>query len=306
VSRLEPLRERQDYLDAIEAERERQLDNQGPRSERHRILQATREPSSGQSPTVETPRLDIRFEDSRGLVYDRDRGYRLRESEIRTLVDLGKFRVVGAEDLATHAYGGHREEMQDDLRNLLRQGLVRKGIFDGPEHTPRELLTLTKRGHRLLRANRMVPKEQAIYYGFVKPREANHDADLYKLYQKETVRILKKGGRNPRVILDFELKRKINRDIAKLGREARPEIARSHGLRVVRGRIPVPDVRIEYEKPNGETARVDLELVTEHYRGRSLADKVKAGFSLYTPRGEGDRLRRVLDQQELTAEILSL
>jgi hypothetical protein len=152
----------------------------------------------------------------------------------------------------------------------------------------------------------MVPREQSVYYGFVKPREANHDADLYTLYNKEIARILKEGGRNPRVILDFELKRKINRDVAKLGREARPEIARSHGLRVVRGRIPVPDVRIEYEKPDGQMARIDLELVTEHYRGRSLADKVKAGFSLYTPRGEGDRLRRVLDGQELTAEIFSL
>jgi hypothetical protein len=53
-------------------------------------------------------------------------------------------------------------------------------------------------------------------------------------------------------------------------------------------------------------ARVDLELVTEHYRGRCLADKVRAGFSLYAQLGEGDRLRRVLDQRELTAEILSL
>jgi len=37
-----------------------------------------------------------------------------------------------------------------------------------------------------------------------------------------------------------------------------------------------------------------------------IAEKARAGFSLYTPRGEGDKLRRVLDQQELTAEILSL
>jgi hypothetical protein len=51
---------------------------------------------------------------------------------------------------------------------------------------------------------------------------------------------------------------------------------------------------------------VDLELVTEHYRGRSVRDKVQAGFSLYHLRGEGDRLRRVLDGQELTAEIFSL
>jgi hypothetical protein len=306
LSRLDPIRERQDYLDAIEAERERQPGNEGHSVQRDRIPEAPRESFREQSPSIETPRPDVRFEDSRGILYDRDRGYRLRESEIRTLAELGKFRVVGAEDLATHAYGGHRDEMQDDVRNLLRQGLVRKGVFEGPEHTPRELLTLSKRGHRLLRVNHVVTREQALYNGFVKPREANHDADLYKLYQSEIVRILKEGGRNPRVVLDFELKRKINRDIARLGRDARPEIARNHGLRVVRGRIPVPDVRIEYEKPSGEMARVDLELVTEHYRGKSLADKVKAGFSLYHLRGEGDRLRRVLDQQELTAEILSL
>jgi hypothetical protein len=305
MSRLDPLRGPQDFLDALEAEREHQVANPRPQRELSENV-VSREPSQEtRNPSVPS-RPAVHFEDSRGLVYDRDRGYRLRDSEIRTLVDLGKFRVVAAADLADHAYGSQHDQMQNDLRNLLRQGLVRKGVFEGPEHTPRELLTLTKRGHRLVRANRMVPREQAIYSGFVKPREANHDADLYQLYHKEITRILKEGGRNPRVMLDFELKRTINRDLAKFGREARPEIARSHGLRVVRGRIPLPDVRIEYEKPNGETARVDLELVTEHYRGRSLADKVQAGFSLYTSRGEGDRLRRVLERQELTAEIFSL
>jgi hypothetical protein len=300
MSRLDPLRERQDFLVALEAERERELDREIDRGASRFMADEPR------STTTEQSRPDIHFEASRGLVYDRDRAYRLRDTEIRTLIALGKFRVVSTGDLADHAYASQVNEMHADLRNLLRQGLVRKGVFQGPENTPRELLTLTERGLRLIRSNRMVPREQAIYSGFLKPREANHDADLYKLYNKEIARILKQGGSNPRVILDFELKGKINREIAKLGRDARPEIARSHGLRVVRGRIPVPDVRIEYEKPDGEIARVDLELVTEHYRGRSLADKVKAGFSLYTPRGEGDRLRRVLDGQELTAEILSL
>jgi hypothetical protein len=305
MSRLDPLRERQDFLDAIEAEREHQVENPRPQRELSENV-VSREPSQEtRNPSVPS-RPAVHFEDSRGPVYDRDRGYRLRESEIRTLVDLGKFRVIAVADLADLAYGSQRDRMQNELRNLLRQGLVRKGVFEGPEQTPRELLTLTKRGQRLIRSNRMVPSDQTIYSGFVKPREANHDANLYKLYNKEIARILKEGGRNPRVILDFELKRKINRDLAKFGRDARPEIARSHGLRVVRGRIPVPDVRIEYEKPNGEMARVDLELVTEHYHGRSLADKVNAGFSLYTARGEGDRLRRVLDGQELTAEIFSL
>lgn len=306
MSRLDPLRERQEYIDAIEAGREVPLGNQATRSEHNPFSGGTHEPPRIEAPRDHTSLKEVRFEDSRVALYDRDRGYRLRESEIRTLVDLGKFRVVGLEDLAIHSYANHRSEMQSDLRNLTRQGLIRQGTFAGPEANSRSLLTLTKRAHRLLCANQIVPREQALYHGFVKPREANHDAELYKLYQKELSRITKDGGKNPRVILDFELKRKINRDIVKFGRDARPEIASRHGLRVVRGRIPVPDVRIEYEKPGGEAARVDLELVTEHYRGRSLADKVKAGFLLYTPHGESDRLRRVLDQQELTAEILSL
>lgn len=260
---------------------------------------------SPQRPLPDRP-LDIPFRNGRAVLYERDRGYRLSESEIRTIVELGKFRVVAAHDLAEYAYGGETQTADRDLANLARQGLVRKGTFHGPEANPRELLTLTKPGYRLLRANRLAPKHQAVYYGFVKPREANHDADLYRLYQKAAALIVKKGGRNLRVVLDYELKRRINRDIARIGIAARPEIASRHGLQVVRNKIPIPDLRIEYETPSGEMARVNLELVTEHYRGRHVADKVHAGFSLYTPRGEADHLRRVLDQHELTAEILSL
>jgi hypothetical protein len=240
------------------------------------------------------------------LLHDRDRSYALTESEIRTMVELGKFRVIATENLTKHAYASNRERADREVWNLVRQGLVRKGVFEGPEAHPRELLTLTTPGDRLLHKNCLAPQDQATYSGFVKPREANHDADLYLLYQKEAARILAQGGRHLRIVLDYELRRKINRDIAKLGPGARPEIAARHGLEVVRNKIPIPDLRIEYETRDGEMARVNLELVTEHYRGRQVADKVEAGFSLYTPRGEADRLRRVLDQRDLTAEIVSL
>lgn len=219
---------------------------------------------------------------------------------------LGKFRVIAREDLALYAYLGCRANLDKDRDDLLRLGLVRSGVFEGPEGVPRELLTLTRRGQRLLRAGRLVPRNQAIYHGFVKPREANHDADLYRLYQKEARRIEEAGGRNLRLLLDFELKRKINRDIARWGNSAKPEIAARHGLCVVRNKIPVPDLSIEYETRDGEAVRVHLELVTEHYRPRQVADKVRAGFSLYTLDGEADRLRRVLDQHEPTEDIPSL
>jgi hypothetical protein len=257
-------------------------------------------------PSLQQLPRPIHFTRGRTILYDRDRGYRLCESEIRTIAELGKFRVIGLADLAQHAYHGHRQQFDRDRQSLIRKGLVRQRTFEGPEASPRELLTLTRSGHRLLRASRLLPANQDVYHGFVKPREANHDADLYRLYQKEALRIEAKGGRHLRVILDYELKRKINRDIANLGAQARAEIAARNGLRVVRNKIPVPDLSIEYEDRQGEMARVNLELVTEHYRPRQVAEKVHAGFSLYTPHGETDRLRRVLDQHELTADILSL
>jgi hypothetical protein len=306
VPRLDPLGERQDLLDTIEVQPERQADRVSRCPEPEVPCPTITDPSRSPQGELHLQPPDLRLNNDRRPFYDRDRGYRLRASEIRTLADLGKFRILGVEDLAIHAYSGHRDAMDEDLGNLRRQGLVQNGRFQGPEDAPRELLSLTERAFGLVRANQLVAKDQTIYYGFVKPREAGHDADLYPLYQKQTVRILEEGGRNPKVILEFELKRNINRDLATLGKDARPEIARHHGLRVVRGRIPVPDLRIEYEKPDGQTARVDLELVTEHYRGQSLADKIAAGFTLYTPRGEAGRLRGLLAGQELAAEILSL
>ena len=118
----------------------------------------------------------------------------------------------------------------------------------------------------MLLATNTVPKGQALYHGFVKPREAHHDADLYRLYQHGLDRIAREGGKNPRVILDFELKKDLYRELAASRpvreRELRAEIAERHGLTVVGGSIPVPDLRIEYETRDDQPAHLDLELAT--------------------------------------------
>ena len=249
---------------------------------------------------------ETRFEGRRALVSRQGSSYELTESEIRTLIELGKFRVISRHDLAQHAYGGRRERTDSDLENLVRQRLARRGVFEGPEASPRELFTLTQTGRELLRTNGLVSRGQAVYEGVARPRDGNHDADLYRLYQREAPRIEELGGRDLRVILDYELKGEIRRDIARLGGGAQREIAAWHGLRIVGNKIPVPDLRIEYETRDGELARVDLELVTEHYGGRCAADKARAGFSLYTPHGEAGRLRRVLAAHGIRPDILSL
>jgi hypothetical protein len=64
--------------------------------------------------------------DSRAVLYDRYQGYDLRESEIQTLTDLGKFRVINADDLARHGSGDDKRRMEHETESLVRQGLVQE------------------------------------------------------------------------------------------------------------------------------------------------------------------------------------
>ena len=190
--------------------------------------------------------------DSPRAYYSRERTYFLRDSELETLTEVGTFRVIAAPDLAHFGYGGDTARMEREIRRLKHQSLLSEKPGPGVRNKPSRLLALTKRGSRLVRKSGRVSDDQAIYYGFRKPREAKHDADLYRLYQAQATRIRSTGGRPVRVVLDYELKRNLNRDLAALDKEGRsPEaleqIAERHGLAVVNGKIPVPDLRIEYD-----------------------------------------------------------
>ena len=243
--------------------------------------------------------------------YLRDRTYLLRESEFTTLVEIGKFRVVDSADLAQFAYGGDTERMARDVRRLERHGLVaRKPVAQEPKRKER-LVILTKKAKRLLLNSGRVPQGQAICHGLVKPRELKHDAALYRLYQKEANRIAEAGGTPLRVVLDYELKRNLQRELAGLGdaaqtRDVREEVAARHGLVLVGDRIQIPDLRLEYETADHGRRETDLELATRNYRPRALAQKARAGFSIYAPREDVSKLRRILDESELTARIFSL
>jgi hypothetical protein len=240
-----------------------------------------------------------------------DRAYFLRESELQTLVEVGTFRAVAANDLASISYGGDTQRMEREIRRLKEQSLVSEKVVRADRNHTVRLFALTKKGTRLARNAGVAPEQQVIYHGFVKPREAKHDADLYRLYHAQAQRIERAGGRVTRVVLDYELKRNLNRDLASLPPEdqtdeARERIAERHGLSLVNGKIPVPDIRIEFDSAEMERKHLDLELATRNYRPRALAEKAKAGFAFYALREDASRLRRVLDEREITAEILSL
>ena len=244
---------------------------------------------------------------------DRDREYNLRDSEVATLIEIAKFRTVKTDDLVEIQYHGNADQATQDLRNLTAQGLIQRSTLSGTQKE--QLLTVTRSAQAFLNRNRPqgLAANQSLHHGFVKPREARHDATLYRLYQKASEKIEKDGGTNLRVVLDYELKRDLYRELAKLKslpqseQDARREqIAQEHGLKVVDGKIPLPDLRIEYETRDHEQSRVDLELATRDYRGHHLAEKGKAGFSIYAPADDASRVRAAAQDPHLISEILSL
>jgi hypothetical protein len=79
------------------------------------------------------------------------------------------------------------------------------------------VLTLTNNDHSFLTRTQSAAKGQALYHGFFETREAHHDADLHRLYQKTAAKMEAQRARNFRVVLDYELKTHLYRDFAKLG-----------------------------------------------------------------------------------------
>ena len=116
-----------------------------------------------------------------------------------------------------------------------------------------------------------------------------------------------------RMILDFELKQSVNRKLAKLQSlpaseqtEREREIAEENTLPIVNGKVALPDLRLEYEGPNQELDKVDLELVTGDYHAQGLAAKAQTGFAMYALPEDAARLRPAMSDPEIMLDILSL
>jgi hypothetical protein len=238
-------------------------------------------------------RLSLPKGPERQPVQARGRTYQLRESEARILATVGSFRVVRADDLQDAR--SSRDAWTGDLRSLADQALVQFKTVE-INREPKTVVTLSPDGKQLLDAHRIPTscRAQEFHSGFVKPREIAHDSQIHRLYQVEAARIEAEGGRIERVVLDYELKREYQRF---LNRPDRPEgvsqrnevetFAAANGLPSVDGHLELPDLRIEYETPEGRLEHRDVELVTEHYSRGQRAGKSAAGFALYRAAGAG-------------------
>jgi hypothetical protein len=223
------------------------------------------------------------------------------------LKDVGSFRTVTADSLRKHVYRGDDDRFRKDLRDIKDQGLVT--IQSGSKGEDR-YISLTRTGKGVTENHLRTNPNQVIYSGIVKKRELRHDAAVYDVYQKEAEKISQSGGTPRRVVLDFELKKNVNRQLAKIQnlspaeREPqRQEIADAHELKIIKGRFRIPDVRVEYESQEHEQCKVDLECVTGHYKARQIAAKTAAGFKLYNQDYRGRSAER---GEDLIGEVVSL
>lgn len=249
------------------------------------------------------------------------RGVRLRPEERRLLAEAGRFRVLNVKDVERTIYNGDGRALRTDLEYLRERGLVSMDTVaprnDGhwlPQKRI-EVVTLTKDGERLAHETSGFQPEQRLYHGLVKPREAEHDTQVYRAYLKEAERIEKAGGSNLRVELDFELKSKVQKGIH-AARKADPqrsmdeikrEVAEQHKLPYVRNKIEIPDARIHYDMEQGSRAAFsDVEVVTAAYRPGHMKAKSQAGFRMYASASDHSRLATVEDEQHMLDWVMDL
>jgi hypothetical protein len=267
----------------------------------------------------ERPTLPSR---SRERVVLRGRNIHVSAAERVLMTEIGTFRTLAVSDLIQYRYGNDLAKLRQDLVNLKAQKLVRqRRVMAGKGREKFTVLTLTKQGKHFLQKESAGPSGQIFYADFVKPREVAHDTAIYRMCQAEAANIQWLGGGIRRIVLDYELKKAVYSPLARARElpafqfaKRQAEIAAANGLRVVEGKIPLPDLRIEYETGEGTPAKVDLELLTEHYHGSHAAAKANAGFKMYAASADASRLNgsmsygrsTIHEGRELTAAILSL
>ena len=249
-------------------------------------------------------------------------GIRLHPEEKTLLGEAGRFRVISVKDAAQTIYVGDERALRSDLRFLESKGLISVDIVnarrDGRSRSVEriEVITLTRAGEKLARRNDSFSRDQKLYHGLVKPREAEHDAQIYRAYQKEWQKIEKEGGSNPRVLLDFELKSQVQKAIH-AARKADPahdmsaikqQVAAEQKLPLIGGQIQIPDARIGYDLDQGSrTGFSDIEVVTAAYRPGHLRAKAQAGFQTYISGRDAASISHTIEgEHHLLDSILDL
>ena len=222
------------------------------------------------------------------------------------LVDVAIYRNVSYRDLSEAHFGGHPYTTRRAVDRMIQDGYLREQQAKGPKGGTYKVLTVTEVGARRARqcaGKQGLDKGQQTWTGLVKKSELSHDTAVYRAAQVETRRLMEGGARIRRVRIDAELKKHVARATesarAKEGKKAadaaRIQAAQELELPLKDGRVVYPDAQIEYQDSESRSGRVNIEVASEHYSGKTIAAKAQAGFQMH---GNGGRavsaIRRAL------------
>ncbi len=258
-------------------------------------------PIPTRSPTIREHERPSRREQPRtGHRREYDPRLDKRSGQVRAdaaLVDVALYRNVSYRDLSESQFGGHPFTTRRAVDRMIRDGLMREHQAKGPKGGTYKVLTVTEAGAR--EARQLTFKQgfdsgQRTWSGLVKKSELNHDTAVYRAAQVEQRRLMEQGARIRRVRIDAELKKHVARATekarAKEGKAAadaaRIKAAQELKLPLKDGRVVYPDAQIEYQDAEGRSGRVNVEVASEHYSGKSIAAKAQAGFQMH---GNGGR-----------------
>ena len=222
----------------------------------------------------------------------------------RAMADVGIYRSVSFRDLAKARFDGHPYTTRRAVDRMVKGGLMREHEAKGPKGGTYKVLTLTQAGAgraRLCAQELGLDKNQKTWAGLVKSRELSHDTAIYRAARIEQEKLTQQGAVLMRVRIDAEMKKEIARATetarARAGKEAadaaRFQAAEDMGLPVKDGEVLYPDAQLEYMDIEGRTGRVNVEIATASYRGKSIAAKAAAGFQMH---GNGAQAERAISR----------
>ena len=222
--------------------------------------------------------------------------YALASEDVRLLRTVGTFRAIYTEHLRDDF-----PRLDRQTRHLRDQGLLEDTTtMRAPRHEPAHVLTLTPVARDLVRDSE--DGAQRYYSGFVKPREIEHDAQLFRLCRQHGADLEARGAHVEQIRLDVELKQALwSRDLADL---ALADRADALGLPYdPTGRVQIPDLQLVIREPDGRVTRCNVELATRHYSAGTCRAKAAAGFTVYR---QGTAPRGPDYNRDLAARFLAL
>lgn len=198
--------------------------------------------------------VDLPRGTERELVQDaRERLYEVNCEDARMLATVGTFRVVAEGDLERFP------DAHDSIEHLREEGLIRSVSAGHNE----EALVLTDEGYAVLDSHRRDVEDrerQEFHAGVSRPRELQHDSQLFNAYLGIEEGLREQGAQFERVVLEVDLKREYQAFLQEHNRgrkdsDGRPdraeseiaEWAREHDLPYFDDQVHFPDFRIEYE-----------------------------------------------------------